>query len=82
MELGRYERAAGNAIPPITPKMPVFILSGIRKGMGVSTENSEEPGCFSRGSWQCLHFIAPGAPPMMAVQMTDWARIFRELETT
>jgi hypothetical protein len=23
--------------------MPIFILSGIRNGMGVSTKNSEEP---------------------------------------
>ena len=27
----------------ITPEMPIFILSGIRNGMGVSTGNSEEP---------------------------------------
>jgi hypothetical protein len=29
----------------ITPKMPVFILTGISKEMGVSTGNSEEPRC-------------------------------------
>jgi hypothetical protein len=27
----------------ITPKIPIFILSGIPMGMGISTENSEEP---------------------------------------
>ena len=43
MGLRRYERAVGDAVPPITPKMPIFILCGVSKEMGVATANSEAP---------------------------------------
>jgi hypothetical protein len=43
MGLRRCERAVENAVPPITPKMPILIPSGISKEMGVSTGNNEEP---------------------------------------
>jgi hypothetical protein len=32
--LWRYERAVGDAVPPITLEMPILIFSVIRKGMG------------------------------------------------
>jgi hypothetical protein len=41
--LRRCERAVVDAVPPITPKMPVFILSGIPSGMGGSTESARNP---------------------------------------